>query len=351
MATSNFNLGQSITNYVQRVAEQGSLTGSDSAELSAHLFDATDDLQRSGLTEEEAFTIACKRLGNEQLLDEEYGKVNASVKTNKIWVYLLLGFNLFYVVPVVGRILLSAFYYYVHNGLGASNAGIAVLTCMHLSICAGIMYLVKRKDSILKFIETRVQANATLISVVSCISFGAIYFLSFIRGFQRFGSVYLSNTFNSILVEDSYYLIFFAMAAAVFVLVFSIDNPNRITLKSLFEKPSTLFLVLTGVFVETLASFTRTMQYDMPLEAAAFGVIYLLFAFIIAYYNKQKPLVYLVRFALFGLIAESVTGASADFERGGTHYTIYFVSALVVGVLVGWFVGMKAGVKTELVEG
>ena len=68
MGSSNFNLEQSINNYISLIQNQGSLTGSDVAELTAHLHDATDALKQRGLSEEEAFTIACKRLGNETVL-------------------------------------------------------------------------------------------------------------------------------------------------------------------------------------------------------------------------------------------------------------------------------------------
>ncbi len=117
MEHSTFSLKQSVDNYIDSVKNQGSITNSDAAELSAHLYDATDSLTKFGLSEEEAFIIACRRLGNEDVLAEEYSKVNPSVKMNRIWAYMIIGFNLWYSLPslfllCVGIIYLAVFRIY-----------------------------------------------------------------------------------------------------------------------------------------------------------------------------------------------------------------------------------------------
>lgn len=68
MGSSNFNLEQLISDYIDRIRIQGSITGSDAEELTNHLYDATEALNKQGLSEEEAFIIACKRLGTEAVL-------------------------------------------------------------------------------------------------------------------------------------------------------------------------------------------------------------------------------------------------------------------------------------------
>ena len=71
MEASKFNLGQSVNNHVSQIKQQGSLTDSDAQELTAHLYDATDDLKKHGLSEEEAFIVARKRIGSKEELTKE----------------------------------------------------------------------------------------------------------------------------------------------------------------------------------------------------------------------------------------------------------------------------------------
>ncbi len=159
MGSSNFNLQQSINNYINLIRSQGSITGSDAAELTAHLFDATDALQSQGLSEEEAFTIACKRLGNEAVLTEEYSKVNTTVKTNKVWAYLFIGFNLLYALPSLFFSAVALLYLLVYRNFSTSITSVFIITSFHLLFSASIWYIVKQKRQISHFIEKQVELN------------------------------------------------------------------------------------------------------------------------------------------------------------------------------------------------
>ncbi|HEX8334735.1 MAG TPA: permease prefix domain 1-containing protein [Segetibacter sp.] len=106
---------QSIDEYIDRIKSQGAITNSDAAELSAHLEDATSSLIQKGLSDQEAFMIASKRLGNEKVISEEYSKVNTTINTSKVWVYLLIGFNIIFSFSSLVYMCVGVFYLWVYQ--------------------------------------------------------------------------------------------------------------------------------------------------------------------------------------------------------------------------------------------
>ena len=71
-----FNLNQAISEWRGNLASRGACTASDLDELESHLRDEVDSLERSGLTPEEAFLIAVRRLGDNGTIAHEFAKIN-----------------------------------------------------------------------------------------------------------------------------------------------------------------------------------------------------------------------------------------------------------------------------------
>lgn len=159
MESSPFNLKESVDNYVNSIKNQGSTTSSDDAELKSHLYDAIDSLVGLGLAEEEAFIIARKRLGDEETLAQEYSKVNPSVRMNLIWSYLLLGFNLFYSLPVFLLLCLSLLYIRVYQSYNSSLTSTIIITGTHLLIISLVWFIVRRKFELSRTIEKQIQQH------------------------------------------------------------------------------------------------------------------------------------------------------------------------------------------------
>jgi hypothetical protein len=354
MGSSNFNLQQSINNYISLIQNQGSLTGSDVAELTAHLYDATDALKQHGLSEEEAFTIACKRLGNEEILTDEYSKVNTSVKTNKIWAYLFIGFNLFYAVQSLAFTAIAAFYLLVHKNSGTTNKSAFVVTTFHLLFTVLVWYIVKNKRKISYFIEKQVEANPIRIVCMSFIPFliNAIPVRTFNRTEQAMALRYPVYEFDSSFSEFSFYVAIMSMMAGVLSLVFSISRTETLSLKTLFERPSVLFLLLLGVVTELLAASTRAIRIEsISGSALVFGLVYLSASFLISVYNKKSSINrYLLIAMFFGLFMEITVGIDADKSRGDTYYTLYFVTAMLLGSGLGRYLGIRLRDENKLSE-
>ncbi|MBK1810007.1 hypothetical protein JHL18_05035 [Clostridium sp. YIM B02505] len=87
-----FQLEKSLIDWKKKLSASNSLTSSDIEELESHLLDEIDALKKKTLTEEEAFYVACSRLGSVDLLTSEYSIVNSNFLWIKKFLWLLTGY-------------------------------------------------------------------------------------------------------------------------------------------------------------------------------------------------------------------------------------------------------------------
>ena len=343
MGSTDFNLEQSIANHVQLIKGQGSTTSSDEAELTAHLHDACEDLLRNGLSEEEAFIIARRRLGDMEVLTEEYGKVNTTVNTNKVWAYLLIGASL---IPVAWQLLTFGggyFYLTIYKYFGTSAVTVISATVFNVLLIGLVWYSVKRKQNIARYLEDQVAKSPIQTVLLSLVPLVVIALVpSRIKSEISSATNYPVYMFQSDIAGFSLYLLMFSLAAGFLSLVFSLKSSKHISLKSLFVKPSTIFLLSFGLLIELLAASTRGIHIESILgRGFIFGLVYLAASFLIAYYNHKESLRYLLVFSLIGFVLEVSVGVAADIARGDTIFTAYFASGLVLGVLAGAALGSR----------
>lgn len=344
MGPADFDLQHSIDKYVQLIKGQGSTTSSDEAELTAHLYDACEDLMRHGLNEEEAFIVARRRLGDMEVLTEEYGKVNTTLSTNRVWAYLLIGAGL---IPCAWQLLIFGggyFYLTMYKYFSTSAVTIIAVTTFNVLLIGLIWYSVKRKQDISRYLEDRVTKRPIQTVLLSLIPLAVVALIpSRIKGEISSATNYPVYKFQSDIAEFSLYLLMFSLVAGFLSLVFSLKSTKHISLKSLFEKPSAIFLLFFGLLVQLLAASTRGIHIESIVGSGfIFGLVYMAASFLIAYYNQKESLVkYLLVFSVIGFILEVSVGVVADIGRGDTIFTAYFASGLVLGVLSGALLGTK----------
>ena len=351
MESSTFNLKQSIDDYINQIKNQGSITSSDATELTAHLYDAADSLTKLGLSEEEAFTIACKRLGSEEVLTEEYSKVNPSLKMNKVWAYLFAGFNMLYALPSLILTGVSLLYLSVYQNYGSSHLSGFIITGFHFILTILIWYIVGQKRRISQFIEKQVQENSLRFVCFSFIPFLIPLLFQIIPSLRIKNRPELNSAltfpvykFDSDLSEFSFYLTLLSGIGALVSLVFSINKVENVSLKTVFNKPSIGFLMVTGIVLELFAASTRAINTDSILVSALmFALIYFFASFLITFYNSQNRVNRnLFIFSFFGVAVEILVGIRADIDRGNTIYTVYYVSFMLLAILLGRLMGIKS---------
>jgi hypothetical protein len=81
-----FDLNREIRRWREGLAEAPGLRDEDFDEMECHLQDSVRELQTRGLSEEEAFAIAMRRVGSAASLTAEFGKLNSSA----IWIDRML---------------------------------------------------------------------------------------------------------------------------------------------------------------------------------------------------------------------------------------------------------------------
>ncbi len=120
-----FDLEQSLTQWRSTLENSPAIRSSDMEELEAHLRDSIQTLQSKGLGAEEAFLIACRRLGPSRELDREYGKANQ----RQVWLdrimWLAVGLMLHLWIQHSAHIIASLISGYAyHWNAGAQSAGL-----------------------------------------------------------------------------------------------------------------------------------------------------------------------------------------------------------------------------------
>lgn len=74
--SNTFDLNRAVKSWRDQFSQSPAFRGENLEELESHLGDSVDALQISGLSTEEAFVIATRRIGREASLEAEYGKIN-----------------------------------------------------------------------------------------------------------------------------------------------------------------------------------------------------------------------------------------------------------------------------------
>src|SRR5262245_55577840 len=100
----SFDLSAATRNWRENLAESANFRADDLDELESHLQDSVRELATRGLSAEEAFSIAIRRIGPGQALAAEFGRVNG----NTLWIDRLLWMLLGAVFVAVVRSLLES---------------------------------------------------------------------------------------------------------------------------------------------------------------------------------------------------------------------------------------------------
>ena len=85
-ATTAFDLSSAIQNWRSQLAQSPAFRSENLNELESHLRDSITTLLTRGLSAEEAFLIAARRIGKDNSLETEFGKVNGK----SIWLERVL---------------------------------------------------------------------------------------------------------------------------------------------------------------------------------------------------------------------------------------------------------------------
>jgi len=163
-----FDLNQGISQWKGTLSQNGALSPDNILELESHLLDEVDMLKTQGLTEEESFLVAQRRIGNIDALTQEYGKVN---KNRKFLVRLkpyIIGILIFVAFHSVVRVvhywgLMSALLIPESSNAKYDYISIGILSAF---IVISLLFLMLKSKNKPVFIDRLIKIPALLVIIL-----------------------------------------------------------------------------------------------------------------------------------------------------------------------------------------
>lgn len=87
--TNKFNLQDEVNHFIEKINVNELLSSQEVAELKDHFLSQTEELEDTGLSPQEAFTVSKMRFGKPEMVQEEYEKSKPFEKWKR---YLIVGF-------------------------------------------------------------------------------------------------------------------------------------------------------------------------------------------------------------------------------------------------------------------
>ena len=119
----SYDLTEMVNDWAAGLKDKPALSESDIEEMKAHLYDSCESLMQKGLSEDEAFMVAKKRMGGSPELDEAYSQANQPVLQMRRSLYILAGvlvyFAAYYFILSTSKLLLLLL---LHVETGAEEA-------------------------------------------------------------------------------------------------------------------------------------------------------------------------------------------------------------------------------------
>ena len=359
METSNqFQLEIAIEDYLQNLQVKGNYTPDDIMELKTHLLDEVDDLKKLQLDEEEAFMIARKRLGKEDILCNEYKKVNGNVFYNR---------DLFVMVLSICTFLLFSYLYTIsQNGLQyfaiyeAKNVFALGITnyIFQILIVTGFIYLVFNSKIYLNRISSLFSKSPANFSTLLIILMVTLYFIDLSSQkilIRHLSSDIIRERYSQFTIDHDIFIavkIILGSIVLVSILAAFVTSYKKVNfLDNIINNSGYLTLFCLGFFWDGVAASARMLNsfsYNSTLiSSLGFGIIWFFGMLVFNIHIKLKILIRNLVFISFGFIMELTAGIWLNPHlRNGLSFSIYFI-ALIIGGGLG-FLGAQLIKKKRL---
>jgi len=166
-----FDLNQTILQWRNSLAQSATIRAEEIDELESHLRDSIEHLRERGLNEEEAFLIATRRVGSDELLTTEFAKANPS----RIWrgrlCWMLMGIFLFQVLGSLPNTGATVLWRMAPESINGHWLGLLTVTARWTSLIAPLavfLWLTTRRP---KFVArwTRLASSRPIITSMTLI--------------------------------------------------------------------------------------------------------------------------------------------------------------------------------------
>jgi hypothetical protein len=175
-----------IENWRNELSAQPSFNQENLDELEDHLRMSLETMQKSGLSEEEAFLIASRRMGSTQNLDSEYGKINTVERWTRYMRWMVTGILAFQAFTMIWKFaarLVSGYWLVTSQSIVSTGIVFVVLSILlPVALWTGIKAVTSENSkltAVIPSIRSRPGLwTSLLVSVFVLIPVGGILFTS-----------------------------------------------------------------------------------------------------------------------------------------------------------------------------
>ena len=229
---TSFDLNRAIQQWRENLGQSPAFRSENLNELESHLRDSVATFETRGLSAEEAFLVAARRIGASSALEPEFGKVNGQAIWLDRFFWMLMGNQVWaFISGAIGLVTGNALLLGLHGvGYDFKSHGHAILvalfTLVHLAGFAGSLalcwWLFCRKgqrfgrwlNRLLYRRATWVLAFVTLYLLslsIPLISGGAVTLLFTAFGRETVGEIVLPESYSSIIMHVTTPVVFIGL--------------------------------------------------------------------------------------------------------------------------------------------
>jgi len=229
---TSFDLNRAIQQWRENLGQSPAFRSENLNELESHLRDSVATFETRGLSAEEAFLVAARRIGASSALEPEFGKVNGQAIWLDRFFWMLMGNQVWaFISGAIGLVTGNALLLGLHGvGYDFKSHGhtilVALFTLVHLAGFAGSLalcwWLFYRKgqrfgrwlNRLLYRRATWVLAFVTLYLLslsIPLISGGAVTLLFTAFGRETVGEIVLPESYSSIIMHVTTPVVFIGL--------------------------------------------------------------------------------------------------------------------------------------------
>ncbi len=349
-----FQLEYAINAFVEELAAKGTITALDEKELKCHFYESVQNLTSQQLTEEEAFAVAKIRIGNTEILAQEFKKVNGINMLNKEWVFIFLGIAL---TILAKTFLLFADYFIIHqvylNKLTIGAGAYLLSICYLLLACFAILLFIKG-DDFTKFIKAKlfdknvwvIALLVTFLGLITTILYGSFLSNPFDGYIDSYLDVLYYNNITETILRGT------IPVTVVLGVLFSTQSVNRkFGWRLVFSSNYYLYSFLLGFGAEIVAALFSRMLFKngIIVESIVFGLAYFIYIYHFFKYNPKMNFLHFFLFISTSLFIECFMGYfKKELAEQIGRLTAPFAWALILAIISA-FIAVKRKRKKALV--
>lgn len=249
--TNPFNLSKAIETWQMDLRFQGNLPEDDIKELHSHLLDEIDCLIKKGLSGEESYWIAQKRMGNIKILGEEFQKIQPYHHTYKglliVIISSIIALIISDLIDVFSQVT-SLFFL-----LNSKSQFIIKLLCLDVFLMIASFFAIKR------LLKNHVRVSHSFSSLLNNRPFTILFYLLLIEVVVFILKLVATSKIKIVKADILYFLylntmtkwhligVFILMLLVVFYLITQKNfKSNTNQLMAFFHKTNLFVLVVSG---------------------------------------------------------------------------------------------------------